>query len=179
MRTLFRIERRLIDEIRADLTRPHAFAYERVGFIACRVGEIENGFTLLAERYLPVADEDYEDDPRVGAMMGSAAIRKALQVAYRDQVSMVHVHQHEHRGVPRFSSIDLYESAKFVPDFFKVCKDVPHGTLVLSQDAMVGMAWNPSTRARCAMTELSVIGRPLSIWRTRDVAAIVSTKFSR
>jgi hypothetical protein len=179
MRTLFRIERSLIDESRSDLARPHPFAHERVGFIACRVGAIEGGYTLLAERHLPVADEDYDDDPRVGAMMGSAAIRKALQVAYRDQVSMVHVHQHEHRGVPLFSSIDLRESAKFIPDFFKVSKDVPHCALVLSRDAMAGMAWSPNTRTPRPITELSVIGRPLSIWRTSDVAAIITTKFSR
>lgn len=179
MRTLFRIERSLVDEVRCDLARPHAFAHERVGFIACRVGAIEDGFTLLAERYLAVAGEDYEDDPRVGAMLGSAAIRKALQVAYRDQVSMVHVHQHEHRGVPRFSSIDLRESAKFVPDFFKVCKDVPHGALVLSCDGMAGIAWSPTTHAPTPMTELTVVGRPLSVWRARDVCTLGTTKLSR
>jgi hypothetical protein len=164
--------------MRRDLGRPHPFAHERMGFIVCRTGAIDGGYTLLAERYLAVEDQDYDDDPRVGAMMGSAAIRKALQLAYRELASMVHVHQHEHRGIPRFSAIDIRESAKFIPDFFKVSREVPHGTLVLSHDAMMGMAWCTTTRAPSPMTELSVIGRPLSTWRALDVSALVTTKLS-
>jgi hypothetical protein len=53
---------------------------------------------LLAEGYHPVADDDYIDDPTVGAMMGQEAIRKALKVALLQPVGMFHVHVHEHRG---------------------------------------------------------------------------------
>lgn len=169
MKTLFRIERHLLDEVRADLSRPHAHAFERVGFLACRVAGLrEGGFALLAETFLPVADEDYEERDDVGACMNGAAIRKALQVAYNDRLSMVHVHRHEHKGVPRFSRVDLDESAKFVPDFWKVKPAWPHGIVVLSHDAMAGLAWNPVTRQPVVMTEMMVVGRPVRMWRSSD-----------
>lgn len=166
MKTYFRIPQRLLDDVHTDLSRPHAHAFERVGFLACRVATVgEDGFALLAETYLPVADEDYEERDDVGACMNGAAIRKALQVAYNDRFSMVHVHRHEHQGVPRFSATDLVEGAKFVPDFWKVKPAWPHGLVVLSHDAMAGLAWNPATRGPVAMTEMAAVGRPMRIWR--------------
>jgi hypothetical protein len=166
VKTVFRIEQGLLEKIRLDLARPHAFAHERVGFIACKVGPIEGGFLLLAQRYLPVADDDYEDGHDVGAMMGPGAIRKALQVAYNDHVSMVHVHCHDHRGRPGFSRVDLSESARFVPNFWNVQPKLPHGMAVLSRDAMAGMAWDPVSKQSYPMDEMAVIGRPLRFWRT-------------
>lgn len=84
MKTAFRIDRTLLNRVHSDLDRKHAFAAERVGFIACRTARADGGMLLLAQEYLAVADEDYEydPDPAVGAMMGPAAIRKALQHAY-------------------------------------------------------------------------------------------------
>ena len=88
------------------MDRPHPFAAERVGFLACRAGRLDGGgIVILAADYDPVADEDYVDDLRVGAMMGPAAIRKALQRAYNDgrgDLSLFHVHMHEHSGLPGF-----------------------------------------------------------------------------
>lgn len=179
MKALFRIEQGLLKQIHGDLSRPHPFAHERVGFIACRVGSIAGGFSILAERYIPVDNDDYEDGHGVGAMMGSAAIRKALQVAYNDRVSMIHVHRHEHRGVPRFSPIDLAESDKFVPDFWKVRPELPHGMVVLSRDAMAGMAWNPASKMRMPMHELTAVGRPTEIWRVCCDKLSATAKFPR
>lgn len=179
MKALFRIEQGLLKQIHSDLSRPHAFAHERVGFIACRVANIEDGFSILAERYVPVEDGDYEDGHGVGAMMGAAAIRKALQIAYNERVSMIHVHRHEHRGVPRFSAVDLTESAKFVPDFWKVRPELPHGMVVLSRDSMAGMAWNPADKKRVPMHEMTAVGRPTGIWRACYDKLSEAAKFSR
>lgn len=179
MKVIFRIERALLARIHTDLSRPHAFAHERVGFISCRVGQLEGGFVLLADHYDPVADEDYEDGHEVGAMMGSAAIRKALQAAYRDRLSMVHVHRHEHTGVPRFSRIDLSEGAKFIPDFWKVRPELPHGMIVLSQDALTGVAWDPVSKQRFPIQEAASIGRPMSIWRIKHVSAPAAAELPR
>ena len=166
MNTAFRIDRALLDRVHSDLDRKHAFAAERVGFIACRIGRADGGALLLAHEYLVVLDEDYEYDPspEVGAMMGSNAIRKALQYTFNNDVAMLHVHRHEHTGRPRFSGLDLSESAKFVPDFFKVRTDVPHGTLVLSRGSMFGLCWDPVSHKPAPIDQLSVIGRPLSIF---------------
>jgi hypothetical protein len=117
MKLAFRVESKLLDRIRADLRRPHPFAHERVGFISAKAGALPaDGVTILAVDYHPVADDHYLNDPRVGAMMGSAAISKALEIAYGAKASMFHVHLHEHTGTPRFSSTDTRESD---PRFFQ------------------------------------------------------------
>ena len=58
-----------------------------------------------------LADEDYEIDRTVGAKIGSAAMRKAVQSAYRPAATLLHVHTHGGHGKPGFSAVDL-NSAK-------------------------------------------------------------------
>ena len=161
MRAVFKATSGLMNGIRADLRRPHSFAAERVGFIACRFGELRHGLVILAHEYHPVADGDYLDEPGFGALIGSAAIRKALGHAYRNPVGMFHVHLHDHRGIPVFSPIDDRETRKFVPDFFNARSTVPHGALVLSADAACGSVWHPVSRRPVAITEFSVVGAPM------------------
>lgn len=167
MKVSLRLPRLLLKQIHEDLSRPHAFAYERVGFIACNVSELTDGFLLLGNDYKPVQDDHYVDDPNYGALMGPNAIRTALQYAYKHDVSMVHVHRHEHHGRPGFSRTDISENAKFVPDFFKVRPTRPHGAIVLSHDAVVGEAFEPGTINRRPMDQISIVGRPLFSWWSR------------
>src|SRR5438477_12577159 len=119
MRVRFKITTALLASLRADLGRPHAFAYERVGFVLAGVAQSAAGVLILAQEYQPVADEDYLPDDSVGAMMGPEAIRKAMEWALMKKVSIFHVHSHGGRGLPGFSAVDARESAKFVPDFLK------------------------------------------------------------
>ena len=162
MKTVFRIQNALLKSIHVDLSRPHPFAHERVGFIACRVGGLPEGQVLLADSYCVVADEDYENDPSVGAMMGSGAIRKALQFSYSEGTAMFHVHRHEHKGKPGFSKIDISEGGKFVPDFWNVNRSMPHGMIVLSKDSMTGAWWDPKNKQTQYIDEMVVIGRVIS-----------------
>jgi hypothetical protein len=161
VRILFKATSGLVAGIRADLRRSHAFAAERVGFVACRFGRLRRGLVILAHDYHAVADEDYLDKPGFGALMGSGAIRKALGHTYRVPVGMFHVHLHDHRGVPQFSSIDDRETRKFVPDFFNARSTVPHGAIVLSADAACGFAWLPRSRSPVSITEFSFVGAPM------------------
>jgi len=159
MKTSLRIPEQLLRTIRADLSRPHPFAGERVGFIACRAASLANdGLLLLGSCYLPVADEHYVNEPTVGAMMGSSAIRAALQYAYSEASCMFHVHQHEHMGLPRFSPVDLKGYAAFVPNFWHVRPNLPHGALVLSHNAATGLCWHPNTKQALPVNSISVVG---------------------
>ncbi len=166
MKISFRITRELLARIHADLSRPHPFAAERVAFISCGVAAVlNNGLMLLAEAHHPVSDDNYIDNPRAGATIGSAAFRTALQLAYNQRISMFHVHRHEHRGMPHFSSIDLRESARFMPDFWKVRPDHPHGVLVLSHDSMAGLCWYPGQKTPIPVESFSLVGQPTSTIR--------------
>ena len=162
MKILFKITERLLSEVKLQLVRPHAFASERVCFLLCRAGLIENGgLVILSHSLHDIADEDYIDDPSVGAMMGPDAIRKALQAAYQQQASMFHVHLHLHEGRPRFSGIDGRETAKFVPDFWNVQPELPHGAIVFSDDSAYGRCWIPGRKVPAEISQFGVVGVPM------------------
>jgi hypothetical protein len=89
--------------------------------------------------------------------MGQEAIRNALNLALLDTVGVFHVHIHAHHGRPRFSGVDLREQHKFVPDFFKVRPEMPHGAVVLSYDHAIGRVWlGPGTIAEIG--EFNTVG---------------------
>lgn len=161
MKNIFRAPSPLLHAVRNDLHRAHPFAAERVGFLSCRTAATDDGLLVIAASYHPVADEDYIDDLSVGAMMGPAAIRKALQISLTSGASMFHIHMHEHRGLPRFSPTDLRENAKFVPDFFNVSPRVPHGAIVLSYDEMIGLCWLSKQSRPQAISLCSSVGAPI------------------
>lgn len=118
MNVCLKINGDLLDEVRADLRRPHAFAHERVGFLtAAAASDGQGGMMLLVRRYQDVADEDYEWHPKVGAQIGSNAMRKAAQASYRPPSALLHIHTHGGHGRPGFSRIDLDSAVTFVPGF--------------------------------------------------------------
>ena len=164
MRVRFKITSRLLAAIRGDLRRPHPFARERVGFISAGFSAACEDLLVLAREYRPVADDEYLDDPPVGAMMGPDAIRNALQWALKDGVALFHVHTHGGRGIPGFSGIDLRENAKFVPDFFKVAPQCAHGAIVLSDTAARGLIWICRSRPNHFISSFIEVGIPLRQW---------------
>jgi hypothetical protein len=165
---IFRATNDLFTVVRRDLHRPHPFAAERVGFLVCRAGRVAgDGLVILAAGYDAVGDEDYLDDPRVGAMMGPAAIRKALQRAYNagaEDCSVFHVHMHAHLGPTGFSEVDDRECRKFVPDFFNVAPEMPHGAIVLSLDQAVGLCWTTPEAVLVPINRFTSVGAPLRVW---------------
>lgn len=161
MKILFKITKQLLNEVKTKLERPHPFAFERVGFVLCRAGALEDGgVVILAHSMHDVADDDYLDDPNVGATMGPAAIRKALQGAYNQKVSVFHVHLHAHSGKPSFSRVDSSETTKFVPDFWNVQPDLPHGAIVFSEDSACGRCWVPRRREAVEISQFTIVGLP-------------------
>lgn len=164
MKTIFRITSALVGTIREDLVRRHPFAAERVGFVSARPALAGPTLSIIAVDYHTVADDDYERDHRVGAMIGPNAIRKALQVAYRGNLSMFHVHMHAHAGAPWFSQVDLNEYPKFVPDFFNVQAGLPHGAILLSRDDIIGLLWSAKGRQPQLLDEVVEVGAPLRIF---------------
>jgi hypothetical protein len=162
MKVSFKITRELLKAAMANLRRRHVFAAERVGFFQCRPAHLtEDGLLVVAQDFHAVADEDYLDDPKAGATMGPAAIRKALQTAYNRGASMFHVHIHEHAGRPGFSGTDSRETSRFVPDFWNVQPGLPHGAIVLSKDSACGRCWISGKEDPVEISEFVVIGVPM------------------
>jgi hypothetical protein len=164
MRVTLRIMDRLLLQARRDLSRPHLFAAERVGFISCKVGGLKpNGIVLLASEYHPISDHDYVDDKSVGAMIGPGAFRMALQTSWNKNAGMFHVHLHEHHGTPWFSQVDIMEAHRYVPDFWNVKPRLSHGVLVLSHDSVAGLCWNTRNEEPARINEVCIVGAPLQI----------------
>ncbi len=143
-----------------DLSRPHKFAYERVGFLCCRTAAINHGLMVLAESYAPVTDENYIRDDGVGARINSAAIRDALQLSLTKEAGIFHIHMHDHIGPPLPSKTDLVEAAKLVPDFFNVTPRMPHGTIILSRDSAFGLCWDGKSSQPAIFNRIEFVGSP-------------------
>lgn len=141
MKITVRIPTPVLEGIRADLARPHAFAGERVGFMAAAAMSSPGTLMLLVRGYRPVDDDDYNDASHVSAEIGAEAFRKALQWAYRPRSALLHVHSHHGFGKPGFSTVDLRSGSRFVPSFFTTIPRMPQGMVVLSNDSAAGLVW--------------------------------------
>ena len=161
----FRITAGFAEQVRHDLSRAHVHAHERVGFITAKAAVTASGLTMIAAEYHPVADEDYVRDASVGAMMSEDAVRKALQICWKGKCAMVHVHTHEHKGLPWFGRLDLEENGRFMPDFFNVQPGLPHAALVLSHDAAAGLVWPDRGLSPVRFDEIVEVGRPYRVSR--------------
>ena len=161
----FRMTTGFAEQVRHDLSRAHVHAHERVGFITAKAAVTASGLTMIAAEYHPVADEDYVRDASVGAMMSEDAVRKALQICWKSKCAMVHVHMHEHKGLPWFGRLDLEENGRFMPDFFNVQPSLPHAALVFSHDAVAGLIWFDRRLSPVRFDEIVEVGRPNRISR--------------
>jgi len=161
----FKITGALLTTIRIDLRRPHAFAHERVGFIAAGLAASHDELLILAREYRPVRDDEYLQDPSVGAMMSAGAIRRARQWAMDDRVAVFHVHTHGGRGIPGFSGVDVRENAKFVPNFVSVAPHAVHGAIVLSDTAAFGQVWLDRDASQTFVNRFTETGMPIRTWR--------------
>ena len=162
MKIRLKITRSLDAQIRADLARPHEFASERVGFLRCQAGALRDGIILLACDYSPVLDDEYVDDRSVGARIGEAAIRHALESTYASPSATFHVHLHAHRGRPWFSRTDLRELPPVACDFFKVAPQYPHGMLLLSSDDAAGLCWSSASATPHRLHDVTIVGASLT-----------------
>jgi hypothetical protein len=116
---------------------------------------------VLAHHYTLIPDDQYVDDSRFGAVIGSDAFRDIIQHVHDHPVGAFHVHMHPGSGVPRPSSADLSETAEFVPDFFHGRRSVPHGALIVTRDSLSGRLWMTEQSTARPIEEIRVIGAPM------------------
>lgn len=164
-----RLPRALFAQITADLARPHPFALERVGFVYTRHGTGVAGAPLvLGFDYAPVADDQYEaaDELEVGAQIGVTAIRAVMQRLYSSGCGVWHVHHHDHRGRPCLSPVDRRSLPPLVRAFAGAAPRQVHGALLLSRDYATATTWSADTAKEIALASVTVVGYPLTIYRS-------------
>lgn len=163
MKVQLRMTRLIYNQIRADLSRPHPFASERIGFLFVRHA-LGDGDTVLVlpTIYKAIPDDQYLDDPKVGAKINSTTIRNAMQQSMDNGEGVFHIHMHEHLGRPGFSRVDRRELNLLIQSFRNIGPKLPHGALVLSQDDIDGLIWLPNKEKPVSVSKITVVGYPVS-----------------
>lgn len=155
MQLTLRIPKQVLDLARQDLARPHAFAFERVGFFRCR--PTTQAGLVTASGYDAIPDSDYVTDSTAGACIGATAIQTALQRILTHQVGQIHVHWHEHDGPTGPSGTDLRDQPRLVQSFQNVDEKLPHGIVILSNTHAWGVMLLPGTKKFQEIKKISVV----------------------
>lgn len=160
MRIHLKIPRQIYQKMMTDLGRPHAFAFERIGFCRVKIGN-RGGATqfVFITDYWPVPDDQYIRDDFAGARINNIAIRAALQSSLSTGDGMLHVHMHDFPGVPNFSPMDLDEIPRIIKSLTFVNADMPHGMLVLGPEMATANIIMPGANLRY-IDRISVVGQP-------------------
>lgn len=164
MRFHLRISEASLTSIREDLSRPHRFAWERVGFVRVGLAGGADETLLLAGEYRPVPDEQYRQHSTAGVSIGSDAIREALEWADGWRGGIFHVHAHLGSGIPRFSRMDIESNARLIPSLFNIAPSGIHGAIVLSDDRLAGAVWTGKLHPPKPIDRTTVIGAPVRWW---------------
>lgn len=147
-----------------DLLRPHAFAYERVGFLHTKSKVLLNGkIIVLAVGYKAVDDNNYLEDEDVGAKINSNAIRIAMENSLRSQCGCFHVHLHDHLGIPTPSKVDRRELPGIVKSLANVAPTQINGYLILSSDSVIAQVQSLENEQLIDVNLVAIVGDPLKM----------------
>jgi hypothetical protein len=156
-----RMQRSFFDLVVDDLSRPHSFAAERVGFVFAERALAGSGHCLLFPvDYKSVQDDAYIPDNDVGVCFGTSAIRDALQTARTTGMSCLQVHLHDHSGQTHFSAVDVKTIDQLAVSLAAVAPQGFHGGLVFSRDNATARIWDAEKPRSRADARVSIVGFP-------------------
>ena len=164
MKCILRLRRSLFDEILSDLRRPHAHAFERVGFLYGRLARAGSLVIMVPFEYTPVPDEQYVDDRTVGAMIDADALFDAHQRARSTGQCCLHVHAHGDTDGTWFSRTDVSTLDRIGPSLQRMAKSAAHGGLVLTNTMGACLMWLPE-ETKPVRSAVSIVGFPLTLHR--------------
>ena len=168
---ILKLSGKLHDEIVADLSRPHSFALERVGFALSRTTRLdEEDRMVLLTRYLRIPDDQYLKDRHVGCRIGTNAITLGAHAAYNGRArgeGVFHVHIHGHTGMPRLSKTDFAEILEVIRGYRSIGRAASHGILLLSQDSASAWTWLPNGSDAIKIDRITVVDSPLRLIESR------------
>jgi ThiF family len=134
MQIAVKIPRQILQEAIRDLSRPHSFAAERVGFFSTRCSKTDSTILVHCFAYNSIADEHYLEDHDVGARISSEAITRAMSRAVTDSAGQIHVHSHGNVSHPIPSRVDLRELPKVARSLRNANLAEVHGWMVVSNE---------------------------------------------
>ena len=152
--------------MRNSLMHPHPFAFERVGFMYAKLARSSNNMDIiLGVDYEEIQDQNYIEDPTVGARINSTAIRAAMQRVLTSGEGAFHVHIHDHNGIPGLSSTDREELRPVMRSIRNAAPHSVHGLLILSRNGAYAEVLTPETTEFHQVEKVSVLGFPMILSR--------------
>src|SRR5581483_3803042 len=156
------ISSKMLDKVRADLSRPHLFAAERIGFLYGKLVEGPAPLVMMTG-FEPVADDRYINDPMSGARIDSQAIRTAMQGVLDRGQGGFHVHMHHWPGRPALSKMDVQEIPPVVMALRRVGVAQAHGIVLLHNEQCASCVWLPRSKHAIAAHTFSIVGFHMQI----------------
>lgn len=145
-----------------DLKRPHPFAMERVGFFSTNMSNAGPYFKIITVTgYHLVDDNDYIDDPYIGAKINGTAIRQAMQRILTSGMGCLHVHLHNQTGKPGPSLTDLKSLPEVAKAFHNADPKPASGFAIFSQNSVYCMANASKEYKPFEVDQLTVVGYPM------------------
>lgn len=176
----FRLPKQIEIDVRKTLLEPHPFAFERVGFVFAKLSRCGNNERLiLVTAYEPVLDENYIDDPNVGARINSTAIRRVMQHVLNTGEGAFHVHIHDHDGDPRPSYTDQQELRPLMRSIRNASPESVHGLVILSRNAAWAEVLLPGDSHFQPVKKISVVGFPTEFLNGNERQLEKSERFAR
>ncbi|MDP2762639.1 MAG: ThiF family adenylyltransferase [Sideroxyarcus sp.] len=121
---------------------------------------------LLARNLILVPHEECGCRDEVYLTWPSSYIEEAIDIAQRDQLSIILVHSHP-SGYPQFSDVDDRSDREIIPSIFEACGRI-HGTVVmLPSGVMFGRVYTQDLVV-APMDLISVAGPDLHYWWAQD-----------
>lgn len=128
----------LLNEVTNDLSRPHPFAFERVGYL---LGENRNGILILNE-WISFDDSHYEENEDVGARVGADGMTLLIKKAFSEKKLFFHTHLHDFQDIPSFSGVDMRSLMEVTPSLFDFSGTGPHGALLIGRKSSRIIWWD-------------------------------------
>lgn len=140
MKTQFK--KGLFEKVIQDLSRPHSFAFERVGYL---FGGIQDE-TLRLDDWLSFDDSHYEENDDVGARIGVEGMTYLMKKAFVEKKHFFHTHLHDFQDIPTFSGIDLKSLLEVTPSLFDFSGKETHGAILIGREKSKLVWW---TEKKC------------------------------
>lgn len=159
-----KMTRHLLDKVMSDMKRVHEFAYERIGFLESTWKQFENDNAIIfMTGYHSIPDDQYIDDPSVGARINSEAIRTARVRTFKKQKGCFHVHYHSisFDSIPEFSDSDLKENPDIIRSFSLVSREQAHGMLLLGDKGFNALVRLPNSNELVYVDRVVIVGNPM------------------
>ncbi|WP_035554618.1 ThiF family adenylyltransferase [Burkholderia sp. 9120] len=133
---------------------------EGAAFVLC--GEASTGETLklVAHSVVAIPPGDFLERKHDRLSIRSAALTRVAKLARHEGLSVVFVHSHP-GGFAEFSKQDDAEEEKFIPFFQSRVPGKLHGTLVMTQDALVGRIY---AECRHDVEQIVVVGQRFRLY---------------